>query len=316
MENILNKFIGDRSGSILDHINRYCLSENKSKLDVVRVVFNFLEGIKTTLDDKFVEVCLYHITKEKDDLTKLAYRNCTASVMRITLNDPEIGEDYLNRLIQIEGNRGSISKLIKFCLNEDLTDWEKVWALEKMEQEADNILYYMFLGSLFYSNKSGIEIKYKNKVDEIIIHEYNRLEYAMDFDLVNAEYNSLIKRQGSKGNPTEEKRAFKKLSDDEIDLLFSGLKGCFEPYNKEHFIFAFSGGTRPIDYNGLKWNKKDTQFCYLIAGLFMNGATVDWSVAYQFGIKNPDQKKNNYQLNKDEKPKGCDYIDKMLSRIK
>ena len=40
MDNILYRFIADRNTPILDNIERYCISENKDKLTVVRIVFD------------------------------------------------------------------------------------------------------------------------------------------------------------------------------------------------------------------------------------------------------------------------------------
>ena len=70
MDNILYRFIADRNTPILDNIERYCISENKDKLTVVRIVFDFLESIKPQLDNSFVRVCMEHIAKDANENTK------------------------------------------------------------------------------------------------------------------------------------------------------------------------------------------------------------------------------------------------------
>lgn len=77
MDNILYRFIADRNTPILDNIERYCISENKDKLTVVRIVFDFLESIKPQLDNSFVRVCMEHIAKMR---TKIQKRHCCSSM--------------------------------------------------------------------------------------------------------------------------------------------------------------------------------------------------------------------------------------------
>ncbi|MDR0421393.1 MAG: hypothetical protein LBH72_00070 [Proteiniphilum sp.] len=104
----------------------------------------------------------------------------------------------------------------------------------------------------------------------------------------------------------------------QLDVLFESLKGCITPYDKDSFIYAFNGGEKPKGYNGMKKTKKitDAQFVYLIAYLFSIGDVVDWTVAHEFGIKNPSQKMTNYRENKNKRPQGYKFIDDIIDRMK
>ena len=107
------------------------------------------------------------------------------------------------------------------------------------------------------------------------------------------------------------------LSGNQLNTLFAELKGCFEPYNKEYFIYAFDGGDKPVGYNRLPKTKKltDAQFVYLISEFFTNGVT-NWHAAKELSIKNPEQKKSNYINNSTRKPQGHEIIDVIIQKVK
>ncbi|KAA6326889.1 hypothetical protein EZS27_024066 [termite gut metagenome] len=118
--------------------------------------------------------------------------------------------------------------------------------------------------------------------------------------------------------PADITRIHKTISDENIDILFDSLKKYIEPCDKNYFTFAFNGGTRPEGYNGMKIKKtlSDNLFVYLIHELFTDGSTTNWKVAHEFGIKDPDKKRNNYYNNNDSKPRGHALIDDILSQLK
>ena len=107
------------------------------------------------------------------------------------------------------------------------------------------------------------------------------------------------------------------LSISQLNVLFDELKDCFNPYNKEYFIYAFDGGNKPIGYNGLLKTRKltDAQFIYLISAFFTNGVT-NWRAAKELSIKNPEQKKNNYTINNTGKPQNYEIIDTIIQKVK
>ena len=129
-------------------------------------------------------------------------------------------------------------------------------------------------------------------------------------------FRKMVEPQPESNQQTKAERI--QIPQKQLNALFEGLKGCITPYDKDCFIYAFNGGERPKEYNGMKKTRKitDAQFVYLIAELFSKSGITEWHVAYEFGIKNPEQKKVNYYSNKDGKPKGYIFIDDIVMAMK
>ena len=157
-----------------------------------------------------------------------------------------------------------------------------------------------------------------NPIQPTIGDFYNKIlqELEIGYNAIVALFTNALNAENTT-NQQEVIRA-SKLSQKQTNILFEELSGCFEPYDKEHFKYAFNGGSKPNGYNGLRLLAPftDTQMVYLIAGLFTDGATTNWSTAKEFGIENAAQKKTNYMNNKTKKPKGAERIDKILQKIK
>ena len=141
MDNILYRFIADRNTPILDNIERYCISENKDKLTVVRIVFDFLESIKPQLDNSFVRVCMEHIAKDANENTKKTLLQFDASRIQTLKGCDDISRNTKEILKKVEGGKGNITELMYFLINSDKTEQEKVIKLETMVGKAKDWIY-------------------------------------------------------------------------------------------------------------------------------------------------------------------------------
>lgn len=205
MENTLYRFLADRNTSILDNIKRYCISENKNELDIIRTVFYFLEGIKRQLDDSFVKTCLGYILENANEDTKKAFMFFNANQVHCYGNiselDGELKEQLKARadgekeqLKAIEGKKGDITELMYYLLTTNKTEFEKVLMLKEMVARSKDVIYMTILTGLYISEESGIEIGYTNHIGQIITHIYTRLEFIQDYDIVAARYDVLAEK--------------------------------------------------------------------------------------------------------------------------
>lgn len=207
MENVLYKSIGDRSVDILRHIERYCLSENKSKLEVIRVVFDFLKGVKERLDDSFVKACLGEILCKSDENTKKAYQYENARMIRdIILNNEELAANFKNRLAAIEGGSGNVATMLCNLLTTNKTEWEKMCMIGEMIELAKDPLYMTVLTGLYISEESGIKVEYIDHLGDTVTHIYSRMNFIQDIELVNAQYDDLTKEQKENSGKGEEEK--------------------------------------------------------------------------------------------------------------
>lgn len=198
MDNILCRFIADRNTPILDNIERYCVSENKDELIIIRIVFNFLEGIKMQLDDSFIKACMRDILEKADEHTKRAFSYFGISQIRTIEGCESIAEITKEQLKKIEGGKGNVTELMYFLINSNKTEWEKFIMLQKMVDKASNMLYMAMLTDLYISEESGVSIGYIDHLGNKATHIYTRLQFIEDIELVNAQYDCLIEGKQSK----------------------------------------------------------------------------------------------------------------------
>ena len=198
MDNILYRFIADRNTPILDNIERYCISENKDKLTVVRIVFDFLESIKPQLDNSFVRVCMEHIAKDANENTKKTLLQFDASRIQTLKGCEDISRNTKEILKKVEGGKGNITELMYFLINSDKTEQEKVLKLETMVGKAKDWIYIALLTDLYTSESSGVKVEYVNHLGSKVTHIYTRLEFIQDIEMVNARYNDLAKENQNK----------------------------------------------------------------------------------------------------------------------
>lgn len=223
MDNILCRFIADRNTPILDNIKRYCISENKDELTVIGIVFYFLEGIKSQLDDNFVKECIADITKRADKNTKKVFSHFNAAQIRVLKGCEDVAQRTKASLKGIESGEGSITELMYFIINSNKTEWEKVIELEAMIGKAKDWVYMVLLTGLYTSKDSGIEIKYANHVGDVITYIYNRLDFVQDIEIVNAQYDNLVERQNINGG-NEEKKEHRDPTREKAELIRGILK--------------------------------------------------------------------------------------------
>lgn len=126
MDNTLYKFIGDRSISILDHIDRYCLTENKEKLPVLRVTLTFLESLKDRLDDAFINTCIGYLSYKADKTTQKALSLITPAFMKQVLLNKELHSYFIDTLSMINKENSYLLDAMRFYLNPDRSDFEKL----------------------------------------------------------------------------------------------------------------------------------------------------------------------------------------------
>lgn len=187
MENDLYRFIADRDTEIIDNIERYCTAQNKKRIDVVKITFYFLETIKKKLDNSFINICMEHILENATEKEKKAFSKPYSSMIYAGQNN-----NYLkSKLKQIEKGRGNITELMFSLLNSKKTESEKLLTLAEAISCAQNELYAFLLTGLYTSEEAGISIKYINHVGDVITHIYTRAEFAVDYDIINEEYNRL-----------------------------------------------------------------------------------------------------------------------------
>lgn len=198
MDNILYRFIADRNTPILDNIERYCISENKEGLTIVRIVFDFLEGIKQRLDDSFVKVCIEHIAKDADEKTKKVLSRFNVAQIRTLKGGEKADNSSKDLLKKVEGGKGNITELMYFLINSDKTELEKVTKLGEMVGKAKDWLYITFLTGLYTSEDSGVKVEYINNVGDKVTHIYTRLQFIEDIELINEKYTYLIKENQNK----------------------------------------------------------------------------------------------------------------------
>lgn len=255
MENVLYKSIGDRSVDILRHIERYCLSENKSKLEVIRVVFDFLEGVKERLDDSFVKACLGEILCKSDENTKKAYQYENARMIRdIILNNEELAANFKNRLAAIEGGSGNVAAMLCNLLTTNKTEWEKMCMIGEMIELAKDPLYMTVLTGLYISEESGIKVEYIDHLGDTVTHIYSRMNFIQDIELVNAQYDDLTKEQKeNSGKGEEEKQGSPTKEEVLLDIIRPGIA---QNDRKMESIFEYLDSAKEV-IHAVK-NKKET----------------------------------------------------------
>lgn len=193
MDNTLYKFIGDSSISILDHIDRYCLAENKEKLPVLRVTLAFLDSLKERFDDAFISTCFGYLSYGADEATLKALSLITPAFMKQMLLNKELNGNFIDTLSTINKVNSCLLDAMRFYLNPDRSDFEKFKEQENRLSKYSNFLYSFEIETLYFSEDAGLEIKYTNHTGEIITTKYSRLSYMADYDIVSNTYNQIIK---------------------------------------------------------------------------------------------------------------------------
>ena len=259
MDNILYKFIADRDSSITDHIERYCLFENKESLDVVRVVFYFLQDtIKPRLENAFVRACLSHITKNADERVRRMLMNETALGMRFKLKAENKCIGCEDRLRKIEGGNAPITAFMKSMLDEDKTETERFY--ESVEHASGNNWFFgTFLEGLYIGEDSAIKVRYKNSFNEIVEYLYTRGDFVVDFDLVDAMYDHLAGVSNENKGKYDTLKLSSNLSDNQLKKIKSILidNNFMTSTSDENFLYWF-GRDYPDEPIPLKWNAGKT----------------------------------------------------------
>jgi hypothetical protein len=264
-------------------------------VDVFLEKFNRVDGLSKRLDIKLrifglVHTICWEINRKSDSplyLQNIIINSCKA----------------LDKM----GGRGIVIQILTLY---GLMSWLERGS-EVEQNEADDLFQWV--------NKRFNEVC----IFYFLTFDHNSDSVPLDNLLASAPIGEAWKKykQQSKQPPPEPAgitRTHKTISDENIDILFDNLKKYIEPCDKNHFTFAFNGGTQPEGYNGMKIKNtlSDTLFVYLIYELFTDDSTTDWKVAHEFGVKDPDKKRNNYYNNKNSKPRNHALIDDILSQLK
>lgn len=309
MENDLYRFIADRYTPIMDNIERYCVSRNKSRLDIVRVVFDFLPTIKIRLDEAFVDACMSHILSSATESEKRMF--IKPYINAVSLNDynAEYNEMIKLNLKRIEGGNGNITELMYYVINSKDTEIEKSKRLSNMVLAAKNKLYMFLLTSMYLTEETGIEIKYIDNAGNIVSHIYSRAEFIMDYEIINKVYAELL-------NDDKARNIIKS----EMPKTLLSIPGANVYMNK-----ALNTGIITSENGGLIWNKTKVLLSYFaenISGILGLSNKVDkegdvmvnWKITEDtFNQKNLKGAKNDYLKSKDVfKPKGHEEIDNIF----
>lgn len=309
MENDLYRFIADRDTPIMDNIERYCISNNKNKLDIVRVVFDFLLTVKTRLDEAFVDVCMSHILSNATENEKRAFYKPYLDMVRLNDYNSEYNEIVKSHLKRIEGGHGNITELMFYAINSKERESEKVIKLLDMPMFAKNKLYMLLLAGIYTSEETGVEIGYIDNLGNTISHTYSRGEFIMDYDIVDEVYIELCEDLGATEITEIENR--KTLLDTE---------GADVYINR-----AIELGIITNTSGGLKWNKTKTLLSYFAEKISViinlsnvvdkdGDIKVNWKITENtFNVKNLKGAKNDYMKSKTKfKPQGHEEIDNIF----
>lgn len=306
MENDLYRFIADRYTPIMDNIERYCVSNNKSKLDIVRVVFDFLQTVKIQLDEAFVDVCMTHILSNATENEKRAFHRPYLDMVRLNDYNSDHNEIVKSHLKRIEGRHGNITELMFYAINSKEREFEKAKKLLGMSMLAENELYMSLLAGMYISEETGIEIGYIDNLGNTISHTYSRGEFIMDYEMINGVYDELLNNKEVEN--TAKRGNLKTL----LDI----------PQADVYINKAVNAGIITNQNGRLIWNRTKVLLAYFaenISGILKLSNAVDrdgdikinWKITETtFDIENLKGAKNDYMKSKTRfKPTGYEEID-------
>lgn len=306
MENDLYRFIADRYTPIMDNIEKYCVSNNKSKLDIVRVVFDFLQTVKIRLDEAFVDVCMSYILSNATENEKRMFFKPYLNMVSLNESNIQYNEMMKLHLKRIEGGKGNITELMYYAINSKEQETEKAINLFNMSTLANNELYMFLLAGMYMSEDAGIEIKYIDNVGNAVNHIYSRAEFIIDYETINGVYDELLNNKEVEN--TAKSRNLKTL----LDI----------PQADVYINKAVNAGIMTNQNGRLIWNRTKVLLAYFaenISGILKLSNAVDrdgdikinWKITENtFGVKNLKGAKNDYMKSKTRfKPTGYEEID-------
>lgn len=309
MENDLYRFIADRYTPIMDNIEKYCVSRNKSRLDIVRIVFDFLPTIKIRLDEAFVDACMSHILSNATEREKRMFAKPYLNIVSINDYNADYNEMMKLNLKRIEGGNGNITELMYYAINSKDAEIEKSEKLLNMVMFAKDKLYMFLLASMYLTEETGIEIKYIDNVGSTVSYTYSRSEFITDYEIINKAYTELL-NDGEAMNITKS----------ETPKTLLSIPGANTYINK-----AVDTGIVAIENGKLIWNKSKVLLAYFaenISGILglsnkidkEGDVMVNWKITeVTFNLKNLKGAKNDYMKSKDIfKPKGHEDIDSIF----
>lgn len=309
MENDLYRFIADRYTPIIDNIERYCVSRNKSRLDIVRVVFDFLPTIKIRLDEAFVDTCMSYILSNATESEKRMFAKPYLNMVSLNDYNTEYNKMMKLNLKRIEGGNGNITELMYYAINSKEPEAVKSERLLNMVMYAKDKLYVFFLASIYLTEETGVEIKYIDNVGNTVSHIYSRSEFIMDYEIINKVYAELLNDDKARS-----------IIKSEIPKTLLSIPGANVYMNK-----ALNTGIITSENGGLIWNRTKVLLSYFaenISGILGLSNKVDkegdvmvnWKITEDtFNQKNLKGAKNDYLKSKDVfKPKGHEEIDNIF----
>lgn len=262
MDNTLYKFIGDRSISILDHIDRYCLAENKEKLSVLRITTAFLDSLKERLDEAFISTCIGYLGHKTDKATQKALSLITPESMKQMLLNEELSAYFIDEILMIdkknEANRHLLGAM-KFYLNPDRSDFEKLKEQKNRLSNYSSFLYAFEIETLYFSEDAGLEIKYTDHTGKIVTTKYSRLSYIPDYDLVSTTYDQVIKESGIKCSSNADNKVIDaKMLEQYFKPQFKGMGGGINKFAT--FMQDLQGERTAKDFAKIAWLAYEGKF--------------------------------------------------------
>lgn len=252
MDNTLYKFIGDRSISILDHIDRYCIVENKEKLPVLRVTLAFLDSLKERFADAFISTCFGYLSYGADEATLKVLSLITPESMKQMLLNEELSAYFIDEILMVNKENSYLLDAMKFYLNPDRSDFEKYKEQINRISNCHSRLHAFEIETLYFSDDTGIEIKYTDHTGEIITTKYPRLSYMADYDIVSETYDQVIKGSGIECPPIADNKVIDaKMLEPYFKPQFKGMGGGINKFAT--FVQDLQEKRTAKDYAKIAW---------------------------------------------------------------